>query len=88
MVMNHGATYRGHLHSGIVPWHRNKGYGTIMLKLALRKCLEKGMEKVQITTCKDNIGAQKTIVKNGGVLLEEFCDDGVEKLRYEIDACL
>ena len=36
IVLNHEDTERGHLHVGIVPWHRGKGYGTAMLALVLR----------------------------------------------------
>lgn len=31
IVINYKNTHHGHLHAGIVPWHRGKGYGTIML---------------------------------------------------------
>lgn len=84
IVINHGKTHRGHLHAGIVPWHRGKGYGTIMLELALEKCREMGFKNIEIVPYKENIGAVKTILKNGGVLLEEFCEEGVWSQRYEI----
>ena len=85
IVVNHEDTHRGHLHAGIVPWHRGKGYGTIMLNLALKKCRERGMTKVHITPNSiDNKAAIKTILKNGGVLLDEFEDDGRTIQRYEI----
>ena len=85
IVMNHSITHRGHLHAGIVPWHRGKGYGTVMLNLALSKCLEMGINRVQITPRKDNLRAISTIIKNGGILIDEFYDDNVKVLRYEID---
>lgn len=84
IVLNHEDTHRGHLHAGIVPWHRNKGYGTIMLQLALSKCLQKGIKCVHITPRKDNLGAIQTIVHNGGILVNEFFDDDIPLLRYEI----
>ena len=37
IVLNHEDTERGHLHVGIVPWHRGKGYGTAMLALVLKE---------------------------------------------------
>lgn len=46
IVLNHEDTERGHLHVGIVPWHRGKGYGTAMLALVLKECLKKGIRKV------------------------------------------
>ena len=38
IVINHEDTKRGHIHAGIVPWCRGKGYGTAMLALALKEC--------------------------------------------------
>ena len=84
IVMNHANTKRGHLHAGIAPWHQGKGYGSLMLKLALEKCREFGMSTVDIVPYKGNEAAVKTILKNGGVFLEEFLDDGEASLRYQI----
>jgi len=86
IVLNHADTHRGHLHAGIVPWHRGKGYGTAMLALALKKCREKGIMKVHITpNSKENSAAIQTILNNGGILIDEFIDDGCIISRYEID---
>lgn len=90
IVINHENTHRGHLHAGIVPWHRGKGYGTIMLKLALEKCRDMGFKNVEIVPYKGNNGAVKTILNNGGILIDEFCEKrfrlqkGVWSQRYEI----
>lgn len=84
IVINHGNTHRGHLHAGIVPWHRGKGYGTTMLELALEKCREMGFKSVEIVPYKGNNGAIKTILKNGGILIDEFCEKRVWSQRYEI----
>ena len=46
-----------------------------------------GIQKAQIVPYKNNISAIKTILRNGGVLLEKFCEDDVWSLRYEIDIC-
>ena len=85
IVINHANTRRGHLHAGIPPWNRNKGYGSIMLKLALEKCKEMGMSKVDIVPYKSNKGAIRVILKNGGVLKEEFYDENILSLRYSIE---
>ena len=85
IVINHKNTRRGHLHAGIVPWHRGKGLGTSMLYLALERCNDMGLEQVHITPRKDNIGAIQTILRNGGIFLEELpCADTICS-RYVIN---
>lgn len=85
IVLNHGDTKRGHLHAGIVPWCRGKGFGTAMLALALKECQKKGIRKVHICpNSKENTSAIQTILNNGGYLLEEFMDDEHIIERYEI----
>lgn len=86
IVINHANTKRGHLHAGIVPWHRGKGYGAAMLNLALSRCLEMGIEQVEIVPYKSNAGAVRTILRNGGVYIGELEEDGIVSLRFEIDA--
>jgi len=82
--INHSNTFRGQLHIGIVPWHRNKGLGTAMLKLALERCKEMGINNIQVAPRKDNIGANQVILRNGGILAEEFRDGEVACLRFII----
>lgn len=85
IVLNHEDTKRGHLHAGIVPWCRGKGYGTVMLALALKERQKKGIRKVHICpNSKENVSAIHTILNNGGYLLEEFVDDERIIERYEI----
>lgn len=60
--------YGGHIGYGIHPKYWNKGYGTKSLKLALEKAKELGIDKVLITCDDDNIGSQKVIENNGGLL--------------------
>lgn len=83
--INHAPTHRGHLHAGIVPWHRGKGYGSKMLSLALEKCREMNLDRVEICPHKDNPGAIKTILNNGGTLSEEFFENGRYSQRYIIE---
>ena len=85
IVINHEDTKRGHIHAGIVPWCRGKGYGTAMLALALKECQKMGIRKVHICpNSKENLSAIHTILNNGGYLLEEFVDDERIIERYEI----
>ena len=85
IVVNSANTHRGHLHAGIAPWHRSKGLGTIMLRLALDICRDKGLTRVEIVPYENNQGAIKTILNNGGKLKEKFCEDGKTSMRFEID---
>ncbi len=83
--INHRNTQRGHIHIGVAPWQRRKGYANAMIALALERCREMGMTKVQCVPFKDSIGAVHAVVNNGGIFLEEFCENGVWSERYEID---
>lgn len=85
ILINHADTKRGHIHAGIVPWCRGKGYGTEMLALGLNECKKKGILKVHICpNSTENVSAIRTILKNGGYLLDEFTDGDRTIHRYEI----
>lgn len=76
----------GHIGDGIRPSERRKGYATEMIRLALIECKKLGIEKVLMTCDKDNIGSQKSIINNGGILENEVVDeDGEIVQRYWID---
>ena len=75
----------GHIGGGIRPSERRKGYATEMIRLALIECRKLGIDKVLMTCDKDNIGSAKSIIKNGGVLENEFINsDGEIEQRYWI----
>ena len=75
----------GHIGDGIRPSERQKGYGTEIIRLALVECKKLGINKVLMTCDKDNIASAKTIIKNGGVLENEFInEDGETEQRYWI----
>ena len=75
----------GHIGDGIRPSERRKGYATEMIRLALLECRKLGIDRVLMTCDKDNIGSAKSIVKNGGVLENEFVDSaGKVVQRYWI----
>ena len=81
-LINHGGNI-GYL---IRPSERKKGYGTIMLGLALEKAREIGLEKVLISCREDNIGSAKIIEKNDGVYENDYYDEQLNKTykRYWI----
>jgi len=65
----------GHIGYGVRPSERRKGYGAIMLSLALAYCRVLGISRALVTCDKKNIGSAAVIVKNGGVLENEAADE-------------
>ena len=63
--------FGGHIGYSVRPGERNKGYGTLMLKLAKEKARQLGLDRMRITCAKTNIASQRVIQKNGGVLESE-----------------
>lgn len=75
----------GHIGDGIRPSERRKGYATEIIRLALIECEKLGIDRVLITCDKDNIGSARSIIKNGGVLENEFMNsEGNIEQRYWI----
>lgn len=58
----------GHIGYDVIPSCRRQGIGTSMLNLGLHEANLLGIHKVLLTTSIDNIGSQKIIEENGGVL--------------------
>ena len=78
--------YAGHIRDGIRPSERRKGFATEMIRLALIECKKIGIDKVLMVCDKSNIASSKTIIKNGGILENEFVDEnGVIQQRYWIE---
>jgi predicted acetyltransferase len=78
----------GHIGYSVVPWKRQLGYATRALALMLGRARDEGLEYVELTTDPDNVPSQRTIVANGGVLVERFrrppAYGETESLRYRI----
>ncbi len=60
--------YAGHIGYGIMPSMRNKGYGSIACHLLLEECQKLGLKEVAIFCNEMNIGSQKIIENNMGIL--------------------
>lgn len=84
----------GHIGYGIRPAERRRGYASEALKYALDICKNKGMNKVLLGCYKENIGSAKTIMKNGGKLINQnnevidingFYDINLIRQYYEIE---
>lgn len=71
----------GHIGYGVRPCERRKGYGAQMLALVLEKCRDRGMDRVLVTCDWDNTASAKTILKNGGVFENEFCEENGNRVR-------
>jgi predicted acetyltransferase len=76
----------GHIGYEIRPTQRRKGYGTLILKLALPEARRLGIEHALITCDSTNIGSRKIIEANGGQLQDEIQLSGrdVPTRRYWI----
>ena len=78
----------GHIGYSVVPWKQRRGYATQALRELLPLAREIGLPYVEITTDPDNVGSQRVIEANGGVLVEHF-DKGpayshTEGLHYRV----
>lgn len=59
-----------------------KGYGTLMLKLALEKAKARGLSEVLITCNDTNIASARVMEKNGCVLADQVEVEGQLNRRY------
>lgn len=71
----------GHIGYGIRPSERRKGYATQLLALALEKTRELRLVRVLVVCDKGNIGSERTILKNGGLLESEHTEDDGNVVR-------
>lgn len=72
----------GHIGYDISPGHREKGYGSAILKLALEKAAEIGIEEVIVTCSVSNTASKKIIEKNGGARPEIVFDEEENDYLY------
>ncbi len=73
----------GHIGYDISPDYRNRGYGFQILKLALEKTINIGIEEVILTCNTDNTASKKIIEKNNGKLLGNVFDEEENEHLYK-----
>jgi predicted acetyltransferase len=62
----------GHISYAVFPWKRKRGFASKALELLLPYAVELGMDFVDLVADVDNVSSQKVILRNGGILIEEF----------------
>lgn len=79
--------YGGHIGYATLPSQRRKGYATNMLKEGLKIAKKLGFNKVLCVCDDDNIGSEKVIIKNNGILKNTLFDpaENVTVKRFWID---
>lgn len=73
----------GHIGYDISPDYRKKGYGSLILKLALEQAINIGMDEVILTCNIENIASKKIIEKNDGKLLGTIFDEEEDEYLYK-----
>lgn len=75
----------GHIGYQIRPSKKNQGYGSLILKLALKKARKLGIKRALLICNKENIASRKIIENNGGIFENEVqLTNGTSKLRFWI----
>lgn len=75
----------GHIGFGIRPSYRGRGFGNIILKLALVEAKKLGITDVLVTCDQDNLGSIKVIENNRGKTKEEDIFEGTPIYRFWIN---
>lgn len=77
--------FGGHIGYKIRPTMRRLGYGKLMCKMGILEARDLGITDILITCDDDNIGSQKIIEANGGILHDKIDNNrGVLTRRYWI----
>lgn len=79
-------TIGGHIGYYITPAHRQQGYGTAALRLALQQLRQHGITQAIITIQHDNLASIRIAEKLGGRLQDRQTDqNGICHCRYRLD---
>ncbi len=83
--LNELYNYLGNIAYGVKHSERNKGNGTKLLKLGLKKCEKLGMNKILITCEENNVPSQKVIINNNGIFESKVNFNNTNILKYWIE---
>lgn len=75
--------FAGHIGYDISPAYRNRGYGTRILELALKRAAKLGIDNAIVNCRRDNTASKKIIESNGGELLGVIYDDEEREELYK-----
>lgn len=78
------SVYGGHIGYSVRPDERRKGYATEMLRRVLPVAHARGLTRVLVTCCADNVASERVILRNGGVYDRTVTVDGASIKRYFI----
>lgn len=77
--------FGGHIGYKVRPSQRLNGYGNMLCAHGVKECRKRGIKNILITCDDDNIGSQKIIEANGGILKDKVDNNrGVLTRRYWI----
>ncbi|MZQ83278.1 GNAT family N-acetyltransferase [Paenibacillus sp. 5J-6] len=65
----------GNLGYAISELHRGKGYGNILFRELLKKCISFGYDQIKLFPYKNNIPTVNIMLKNGGQITDSFDDE-------------
>jgi len=74
-LQNLSVNVDGHIGYDVGPEYRKKGYGTEILRLALKKSKKFGIKDVLVTCADDNAASCRIIEKNGGIFEKTIFDE-------------
>ena len=77
----------GHIGYEIRPARRGRGYGKLILRMALRKARDLGIDRALVTCDSTNVASRKIIEASGGAFENELpqADGKPSKLRFWIE---
>lgn len=65
----------------IRPSKREQGYGSLILKMALKECQNLNFQEVFLKCNNNNLKSKKTILKNGGIYKEDINNISIFKIN-------